>query len=458
MDKELDKTIWRPITGPLRERALQVLLEIAERYKEPEKVRALMQQVPAEELDGISYERWRDLSLASGFPGICLLMGQLDQLYPDGGWDLVGHQYLGLVRQTIEAEGVYNLSLFNGLAGVLLAVQALSRGRTRYSGMINNLADLFEERIPYVLSEIRVHWKAGVVRMGDYDVIQGLSGIGRVALLFSERPLMRSALESIVELFHLYCGEKHINGYTVPAWHVSSENQFLAEESSRYPNGNFNLGLSHGVSGPLAFLSISYSKGIMNDAVTADIYKLAEFLCKCAIQDENGIVFPGRVSFEEWVKEDLPSVGIDNRDSWCYGAPGIARSLWLAGKALNNDKWLETGKRAYSTIANREPVSVKSNLGILCHGSSGLIHLLQRMYSETGDNSLLTLRDKHLEELLYLYEPESLFGYYDDSLREGTLTRVDEAGFLTGASGVALVLASLLGEQNPEWDLALMLQ
>lgn len=63
------------------------------------------------------------------------------------------------------------------------------------------------------------------------------------------------------------------------------------------------------------------------------------------------MIWPGRVSFEEWL-EDQPSPGStqNHRDSWCYGVPGIARSIWLAGQAARNEEWIETGLRAYLDI------------------------------------------------------------------------------------------------------------
>lgn len=454
-----DSAPWLPVGCELRERVEEVLRDIAERYKDPEQVRQRMREVPPEQLDGMSYARWRDISLASGFPGICLLMGQMDHLFPHEGWDLIGHRYLELLQKTIEEEGIQHLSLYNGLAGILVGIHSLSRKRTRYLKMMDTLADLYEQKMGSIIDRIRCNWNEGNMMMGDYDVIQGLSGMGRVALLFSERSGMRKIWEDTVTLFHLYCGEKEIAGQLVPSWHISSMNQFRAEEKVKYPNGNFNLGLSHGISGPLAFLSVSYLHGIQAESVASDLHTLAEFVCKWSIRKEKGTFFAGRISFEEWEQERLlPSAELEYRDSWCYGVPGIARSLWLAGKALQNEKWLEISLRAYMEISNRAHMKGGLTSGTLCHGVGGLLHLIQRMYSDTGHETLRSMRDRFAKDVLDLYEPGSLFGYYDESYQMGDYTKVDEAGFLTGASGVALVLASLLSDQSPDWDLVLMIQ
>jgi hypothetical protein len=68
------------------------------------------------------------------------------------------------------------------------------------------------------------------------------------------------------------------------------------------------------------------------------------------------------------------------------------------------------------------------------------------------------MRNRLLEDVLDMFDSESLFGFYDHSLLAGRMEEVDEAGFLNGSAGVALVLASLIGEENPEWDAAFLIR
>ncbi|HWO95423.1 MAG TPA: lanthionine synthetase C family protein [Bacillus sp. (in: firmicutes)] len=454
-------TSWEPIEeGELRTRIVQVLRELVQHYKEPEQVRERMRKVPAQQLDGYSYDRWIDVSLASGFPGICLLMGELDRLFPGEGWDKVGHKCLQLLQKTIEKEGIVHLSLFNGLAGILAGTYSLSRGGTRYQGMTDVLANYYEQAMRSRLVHIREAWQTGHISMGDYDVIQGLSGMGRIAMLHKERPMMEQLWEETSQLLHLLCVGKEVNGFLVPSWHISSKYQFSVEDRINYPNGNFNLGLSHGIAGPLAFLSISYLNGMRTATIEKDIETLAEFICKWSIEYDHGIIFAGKVSFEEWKKDKLSTeINKGYRDSWCYGVPGIARALWLAGRALKRDKWIRLGMKAYADIEKRADRKGGFTSGTICHGVGGVLHLVQRMYTETKNDGLKRLRDQFAREMLDFYEPESVFGYYDESyLDDGACKKVDESGFLTGAAGVALILASLLNKQSPEWDIVLMIQ
>ncbi|MCP3776480.1 lanthionine synthetase C family protein [Paenibacillus sp. MZ04-78.2] len=447
-------TAWRPLNGPVEERVAHVLGCIAKRYKDPEKVQFMMRQVPQREIEGMKIDAWSDLTLANGFTGICLLLGQMDRLFPDEGWDRIGHHYLQQIQSSLEQQNIHSLSLYSGLAGVLVGVRALSRGGTRYLGMLDTLASWFEELVLQKVQICKEQWVVGRLRMDQYDTIQGFAGIGRVVMLFPERPRMKMIWEQIIELFDIFCDEKSYNGYIIPAWHISSEDQFLEQEKVQYPHGNFNLGLSHGITGPLSFMSLSEINGWTTDSIEANIRKLAEWVNKWKMRGSTGTIWPGRVSFEELLHDEIQSDSIrGHRDSWCYGAPGIARSLWLAGHAVQNEEWIASGLNAYLEIEQRIETKGGLTSATLCHGLSGLLHLIQRMYSDTGHPGLSAMRDRFVVDLLDMYNPDSLFGYYDQKGKDG---EVDEAGFLTGSAGVALVLASLISKKSPDWDFVLL--
>ncbi|MCV9950035.1 lanthionine synthetase C family protein [Paenibacillus sp. BT-177] len=450
---------WIPVKGEMKDKISTLLREITERYRNPDQVRLWMKKIPPIEADGVIMERWADESLGSGFTGICLLMGQLDYLYPKNGWDIVGHQYLERIRMVVEQKGVHDLSLYSGLAGIMLAIYSLSRKGTRYQGMLDALASWFEEAALQSLALHRIEWEKGELRMSQYDTISGFAGVGRIAMLFLNRPGMQMVWEQTMDLFHVMCGEKNLNGHTVPAWHISSEHQFQEDEKLQYPQGNFNLGISHGIAGPLCFLSLSALHGVDASPLMNDIHRLGKFIHHWRVQDVEGIIWPGRISFGEWLDGQLLSGSTRNyRDSWCYGVPGIARSIWLAGQAVHNEEWLETGLSAYLDIEKRLHRKGGLSSATLCHGIGGLLHLVQRMYSDTSHEQLGRMRDRLLEDVLDMFDANSLFGFYDHSLLDGRLAEVDEAGFLNGSAGVALVLASLIGDQNPDWDAAFLIR
>ncbi|CAH8713152.1 lanthionine synthetase C family protein [Paenibacillus thiaminolyticus] len=449
---------WVPIDSSQRDDVADIVRSIATRYVDPDEVQDQMIHVPKQEVDGITINNWSPLSLGNGFPGICLLLGKLDELFPDEGWDLVGHKYLKKMQSLIQQNGIADFSLFDGLAGILIGIEALSRGRTRYQGLLHSLLTFFEEEVLRGIKFYKEEWLEGNVKISDYDVISGFAGIGRAALNFSHRPKGKKVVQEICELFHILCIDKLYQATEIPRWHIKSEEQFLEKERSKYPNGNFNLSLSHGIAGPLAFLSLAVMNNISSSHSISDIRKMVEWLSSWEFAGNQGRIFPGRVSLEEFLEGSVKTTIEGYRDSWCYGVPGITRSIWLAGRALNNKHWLTSSHQMFLDVEGRMIHNYGLTSDIVCHGTSGLLQCIQRIYSETGDEQMKYIRDTLVEDLISSYDSNSLFGYYDQKVIDGKYVKMDEAGFLNGSAGIAVVLASLLDSKSPSWDAALLLQ
>lgn len=449
---------WIPVEGKLSHEILLILRKIISKYKEykdPDDLYSLLIHGGNRGTEAIEQEYWTDGNLGSSSAGICLLMGKLDHLFPTEEWDIAGHKYLEHLKRNIEDKGIYDLSLYNGLAGILVGVRALSRNGTRYANMLNTLISLYEEMLIETVEFLKKRWRSEDVQMSEYDTISGLTGIGRVVLMFPERQKMKEIWGEIECLFHLFCGEKDFNGSSIPRWHIAASNQFHEHERLNYPNGNFNMGISHGIAGPLSLMSISVLQGLGSDRLLQDIYKLSEWLSSWIIHNQMGTFWPSRVSYEELQRGEL---NLENRgfrrDSWCYGVPGIARALWLAGSAVNNKEWSELALSAFLGIENRLSTLGGLTSAPVCHGVAGLIQSVQRMYSETGDKRLESMRDRLIRSILDMYEPEALFGYYDINEK---FEKVNDPGFLNGNAGIALVLASLISDENPKWDSVLVI-
>ena len=96
----------------------------------------------------------------------------------------------------------------------------------------------------------------------EYDVISGLSGVGRYLLCISDNPealkRLKVILKYCISLIQPIC----INGEHVPGWYIAPENLFTNADREKYPQGSFNCGLAHGIAGPLALLSLASQQGI----------------------------------------------------------------------------------------------------------------------------------------------------------------------------------------------------
>jgi len=142
------------------------------------------------------------------------------------------------------------------------------------------------------------------------------------------------------------------------------------------------------------------------------------------------------------------------RPSWCYGAPGISRAVQLAGFALGNAEWLDLAHRSLLPFLTTDPDSWSIDNSNLCHGWSGMMHLLAVLNESIADKRLTDLADDMAARTLAQFHPHYRFGF------RATLTNApqgDIPAFLEGAAGTALALdAYANGRTTTDWDMALL--
>ena len=92
--------------------SMDLVKEIALRLKDP-----IIVQKKVLSANGNDLSNWSPLTLSHGYPGLVVLFGTLDCLYPTEGWDLIAHSYVVKIIEMIEVSGVSDLSLFSGLTG-----------------------------------------------------------------------------------------------------------------------------------------------------------------------------------------------------------------------------------------------------------------------------------------------------------------------------------------------------
>jgi lantibiotic biosynthesis protein len=137
-----------------------------------------------------------------------------------------------------------------------------------------------------------------------------------------------------------------------------------------------------------------------------------------------------------------------SRGAWCYGSPGVARSLWLAGEALEDDSLRQLAVEGILAVVRRPP-AVRVPSPRFCHGIAGLLQIVLRFARDTGHAELIAPVDSLVDELLAAYEPDRPLGYA--ALVPGP-NPVDRGGLLDGAAGVALVLLAVATDVDPSWD------
>jgi hypothetical protein len=328
---------------------------------------------------------WRPVSLALGDAGAAVVCAALDARSPDAGWDRAGHRFLHHAAAGLSDPAV-PLSLFSGACGVAAAAWLSSRAGRRYRALREGL----DRRLLPVV----------VPRAPDIvdDLIHGISGWVAYLLLGSGGPDREAAL-----------------GATTTALATTTTSNLRRA----------GPGLAHGLAGPLAALSLARTHSAVPPSVDEAIHRLARELT--AMVDADG------------------SAGT----AWCTETPGIARALWLAGGAVDDDRYRRAGI-ALALASLRQPARDRDyRTPTLCHGIAGHLLITALFWWDTAEPGFRAGARELCDHLLTRYQPETVFGFRD---REHARRPVDNPGLLCGAAGVALVLLALAADQPPVWS------
>jgi len=324
---------WRPLLdGPLRTRAQEAALFVAERMRDPEYVKE-MAEVARQQ--SIYPSDWSPADLASGDAGLALMYSYLDACFPGQGWDALTQQYLRIAAAGTRQSTLVFPALFGGTAGLALTLSQASQGGKRYQKTLDGLRKGLCEQV-LIQPWRRPETQEGVASY-DFDLISGAAGV--LAYLVSIKqadPTIQTAITHLLA-YLLWLGEP---GQPVgrERWYIPPD--LLPNEWHRQfsPRGNFNCGLAHGIPGPLAVLSLTWLAGYRSPGLRETIAYLADWVAEHHIEQEWGIDWPDSVPLERATTARNWQQLSPARAAWCYGAPGVARSLWRRSKRKEKKK------------------------------------------------------------------------------------------------------------------------
>jgi hypothetical protein len=210
-----------------------------------------------------------------------------------------------------------------------------------------------------------------------------------------------------------------------------------------YPHGHANLGLAHGISGPLALLCLAARRGVAVPGQLEAITAICDWNDQWRRDTPAGARWPYTVGRDEADQPgcDVRHDGATRRPSWCYGTAGHARAQQLAALALGDPARRSMAEAALIGAITDTAQLAATRDSTLCHGYAGLAQIAARAAEDAEPTNADRLR-----ELAATF------------LSRCALDAETVPGLLEGAAGIALAaLCPEAGAASTSWDTCLLI-
>lgn len=302
--------------------------------------------------------------------------------------------------------------LHDGLSGVALAIECAYQTGRRFSEHREALRPLYTQ-----LAQL-----AGTSRLGNCDLISGAAGIGVALSAVHPQPadLLAGLVENILGTVNF--------DRNPPLWAI--------DESGRRGLAGQDLGIAHGIPGLMLVLvrlrCLVAPK--VAERIDAFLRQSARWLANCVNAPGSGSMFPYTSGQET-----------SSRLAWCYGDLSVAYALLASGVCADDDLAVSLGRTAVNRAITRPIEEVGVNNAFLCHGSSGLLALMQS----------INLADVGVIPVSYMERWAAVLAKQArTSLTAGSLSGFD---LLDGWTGVGLFLDQGRGRIPSGWRSAMLL-
>jgi hypothetical protein len=454
---ELSTAPATEIPEPLKAEALEMARTILTRLADEEAATAAASA--AEETTG--YPVWRPTaSLYSGAAGTVLALAYAARALPAEAdhWLAQTHRWLRTAAQETHNAPISSASLAVGTAGLALAVAEAATIDPRFSRTLPRLHRKLAEQVEGFATDT-----TGGLSFGDYDVIAGPAGIlGHLTALpaGAADAYAQKATVSLVDwIVQLTSG-----GWR--SWRIPPRNYPPPRpiEHKLWPYGYADIGLAHGVPGPLAALSRARLNGDRREDVHQAIKRLCAQLASAARPGRYGPVWPRVMPFDA-NGEIAPEMADESGPAYCYGPPGICSALLDAADALEDGSVRALAVEGFEATVRLLADAQRPETPGLCHGVAGLMLISRKFQNHTAGATPLTAA--LTEDLLSRCDAALPLGVQDfkptevgqpgsplEASPEGRW--IDDPGLLEGAAGVALALLSVATAAPIGWARALL--
>lgn len=372
------------------------------------------------------------VTLSHGIPGLILFLDAYQKSFNINTEHIV-HKYVMKLAPYLQNHQ-YNNSLFGGLSGIAFSMDIASQNGRNYQNILNNIDDVIVNEIENKLDQILQE----PLNPLNYDTISGLAGIGRY--LLNRIDVSGTNVKTLKRILTYF---KDIQ-YSQNSWVVPQESQFLESDKNYFTQGNINLGLAHGVLGPMSLFALCVIKGITienHQHILKDMYKF--------IMDKKFC------SNYRWLQRyDLISERNHFnfiRNGWCYGNTGVMTTMFLIGQALQDEEIIQMSKKVMLQVINDKEENLISPT--ICHGLSSQILMLTIMNLHFELDEVSDYITELTNKLISHYKEDHLVNFIDINENKQGEFKSGKVGLLEGEIGVYLLLITLqniniLNEKN----------
>jgi lantibiotic biosynthesis protein len=352
-----------------------------------------------------------------------------------GNWATAHWWATAMTRQPItvapDASG-----LFDGPMAVAYALRTARQDA--YAGALDTL-----DRHVNALTQCRLARaheridRAELPAMREYDLISGLTGTGAYLLhRGGDDGLLKAVLGYLVRLTTSIPSAAG----SLPGWWTSHGPSDRPEPD--WIGGHANLGMAHGIAGPLALLSIAARRDIIVSGQLDAIHQIGAWLDSWRIGTDTHTWWPGMISLPEYRDQAVHHASVQ-RPSWCYGTPGLARAQQLAAIATGNKSRQQSAENALVECLDDPRQLALLTDATVCHGLAGVVLTTWRIAADAPDRVDLAAQLTRLRDGL------------TDQLHRGEPPTRD--GLLEGRPGGDLVEHIVRRPPDIPWDACLLL-
>ncbi|MFA6213071.1 MAG: lanthionine synthetase C family protein [Candidatus Obscuribacterales bacterium] len=431
----MKQTVWKSrISSPQRGLAIEVLRKLATKFQDSNNCLKGIASARSQS----EYFHWHDYHYAHFAMFFC----ELDRLLPGEGYFVLAHRYL---LKAIEAsKECFGISMFEGTTGIGMAAQLLHERFPRYASLLSSIDHVINKHCASLLIDIRC---SKSIPEESFDLISGLSGIARYFICRANagvaQPQLAPLLQVLIDL-------SAIDGQGIPEY--KTKPQDLVGSLSNYKFGLVNLGLAHGIAGPLTIMSLAIESKLEIPMLKIATKRLVQFFVDNISEDEFGLGWPGLLPLNE--EQQIAYGGGELGSSWCYGSASIAQAVGRAVNAVETPEFVSVTTAATSAAVRRSLKNNDLHSLTLCHGKAGLFLNLLHAFNDGACEYEIESARIVFDDLLNGFDADTAFGFQNNE--KGTC--IDDPKFLSGSIGIGLVLIAAMQDTEPLWDRMLLLK